>query len=197
MNPQTLILAAHPDDELIGCGVILQRNPDTQVVIVTDGRMGGDKARPELEGDRLAKQREQESRTVLAGLGVSEVRFLRQAEFTFRPLAVLDELHRMIGDGAGLRSVFSHHLNDEHPDHVKVGTIALLLAQQWDLVLWQFSIAPLHPMPSPPDWIMETTAAERERKTNDLLRYRTQVHVTKDFRDDPERFWRGWPHPDL
>src|SRR5215469_5098873 len=33
----TLVLVAHPDDESLGCGILLQRIADTTVLLCTDG----------------------------------------------------------------------------------------------------------------------------------------------------------------
>jgi len=65
-----LVLAPHPDDEVIGCGGLvalhLREGRPVHVVVVTDGAQAGDGA-----------QREAESRTALALLGDATIEFLR------------------------------------------------------------------------------------------------------------------------
>ena len=197
-----LILAAHPDDEMIGCGVTLSRlrkaGGDACVVIVTDGAKGPDKARPQLSKDQLVAERRRESREAMATLGVEKVVFLDRSELEFKPSQVLEILldptfGGRLERGFTADTVYGHLVNDEHPDHVTVGALALLLAQEWRLPLWQFSIAPLIE-PPPPDLFIEPTEEERETKKQGLLSYRTQIHVTRDYLDAPECFWRAERH---
>ncbi len=65
-----LVLAPHPDDEVIGCGGLvalhLREGRAVHVVVATDGAQAGDGA-----------QREAESRTALALLGDATIEFLR------------------------------------------------------------------------------------------------------------------------
>lgn len=65
-----LVLAPHPDDEVIGCGGLvalhLREGRPVHVVVATDGGQAGDGA-----------QREAESRTALALLGDATIEFLR------------------------------------------------------------------------------------------------------------------------
>src|SRR5881275_2502629 len=64
-----LVLAPHPDDEVIGCGGLvalhLREGRKVRVVVVTDGGQAGDPA-----------ARQGESRAALASLGDAEVQFL-------------------------------------------------------------------------------------------------------------------------
>src|SRR5213592_3128523 len=65
-----LVLAPHPDDEVIGCGGLvalhLREGREVRVVVATDGAEAGDTAR-----------REAESRAALASLGGASIEFLR------------------------------------------------------------------------------------------------------------------------
>ena len=65
-----LVLAPHPDDEVIGCGGLvalhLREGRPVHVVVATDGAQAGDGA-----------HREEESRTALALLGDATIEFLR------------------------------------------------------------------------------------------------------------------------
>ncbi|MEA2336536.1 MAG: hypothetical protein QOE82_543, partial [Thermoanaerobaculia bacterium] len=77
-----LVLAPHPDDEVIGCGGLvalhLREGRPVHVVVATDGAQAGD-----------AAQREAESRAALALLGDATIEFLR---FPDRELANAREL---------------------------------------------------------------------------------------------------------
>src|SRR5437762_8633665 len=74
---RTLVIVAHPDDETITCGGLLQRMRDPCVVFATDGapedayfwsRFGS--------RERYAAIREQEAQAALAAVGVDNFEFL-------------------------------------------------------------------------------------------------------------------------
>jgi LmbE family N-acetylglucosaminyl deacetylase len=93
-----LVLAPHPDDEVIGCGGLiaqhLREGRTVRIVIATDGAEAGD-----------AAAREEESRRGIAALGAAEVLFLG-----FRD--------RTLGDDAG--ALLRQQLLDYRPDLVLV-----------------------------------------------------------------------------
>ncbi len=78
-----LVLAPHPDDEVIGCGGLvalhLREGRPVHVVVATDGAQAGDGA-----------QREAESRTALALLGDATIEFLRFPDRELENAAELD-----------------------------------------------------------------------------------------------------------
>lgn len=84
-----LVLAPHPDDEVIGCGGVVARHLDegcaVQVLVATDGS----EADPET-ADRAAYrlQREAESREGLRRLGGGEITFLRAPDRGLRVAGV-------------------------------------------------------------------------------------------------------------
>lgn len=73
---RVLVIAPHPDDEVIGCGGALARlareRREVHVLVLTDGAAGVDRPSP---GD--VEKRERESRAGLAILGVRPPEFLR------------------------------------------------------------------------------------------------------------------------
>lgn len=77
LGESILVLAPHPDDEVIGCGGFLalarREGKSISVVIATDGIA----AEPSPDRDRYSDEREGESRRGLATLGIEQVEFLR------------------------------------------------------------------------------------------------------------------------
>jgi LmbE family N-acetylglucosaminyl deacetylase len=81
----TLVFAPHPDDETLGCGALIARKRNgghtVHVVFFTDGA-ASHPAHPRVTTAEIAAIRAQESRRVLAALGVDStaVHFLNQAD---------------------------------------------------------------------------------------------------------------------
>jgi LmbE family N-acetylglucosaminyl deacetylase len=129
LRPPVLVLAAHPDDEVIACGGMLawHRSRGDRVVVLhlTDGAQGDPDAR---HGDIRAIRRA-EGREALKRLGVEEVRSLEFPD---------GELPERIGDvTAALRSAFeeiaprtlySFFFTEAHRDHRAVAVATAMAA---------------------------------------------------------------------
>jgi LmbE family N-acetylglucosaminyl deacetylase len=129
-----LVLAAHPDDETLGCGATIARKREARtpvkVVIATDGRHS---STSQLIGDtKLAKIREAEAReaTGTLGLGPGDVVFLKHEDGSLA--SRLDELTAQVAD------VLEHFAPEEvlvtsaldgHPDHTALSMVARRLSE--------------------------------------------------------------------
>ena len=145
LGPHVLVLAPHPDDEVLGAGGLIdaarRRGLDMHVVVATDGAAGPDKLGV---GKDLAREREGETRRALAALGVplASVSFLgvpdgqlgRLWERGWEPAAsdrresaeeVLGALQAAFAAGAPDAVVLPMPL-DEHPDHRALHHFAVL-----------------------------------------------------------------------
>lgn len=75
MNNRVLVVAAHPDDEVLGMGGTIAklsaRGVDIAVLIVTDGSSSQYRDDPNLEG--ILKQKEEETKRSAEILGISKV----------------------------------------------------------------------------------------------------------------------------
>ncbi len=121
-----LVLAPHPDDEVIGCGGLvaqhLRERRAVRIIVATDGAEAGD-----------AATREQESRRGVAILGETDVQFLRFADRALGDDAIPRIREQLLDFRPDLILVPS--LSEIHPDHLAL-TRAFLAAIQRDTTLF-------------------------------------------------------------
>jgi LmbE family N-acetylglucosaminyl deacetylase len=153
----TVVVAAHPDDETLGCGgtIARQRAAGTRVVVIiaTDGQRSDREHRP---GQEVADVRRAEARAALGALGVpaEDITFLglTDAELAFDTRLthlIAAELARAAPD-----LVLVCAAGDGHPDHVAAqratvaaqaavaSTATLLEYPIWAWVDWPWAVVP-------------------------------------------------------
>ncbi|HTI97989.1 MAG TPA: PIG-L deacetylase family protein [Dongiaceae bacterium] len=113
-----LVIAPHPDDEVIGCGGALCRRAERGdrifVVFLTSGELG----LKHLKREAAWKIREQEARRAGQVLGVADMVFLRQPDWMVNEhVAETAEMLRPILHQESPGLIYLPHPNDWHPDH--------------------------------------------------------------------------------
>jgi LmbE family N-acetylglucosaminyl deacetylase len=124
-----LVVAPHPDDETLGCGVTIMRKLDAgtpvRVVIATDGRRSSDSKVMSPEELVRVRRREALEATGRLGLGPDDVVFL-----DFEDQGLADRLPELTERLAALVAEFRPEellvssVLDHHPDHHAVGLAA-------------------------------------------------------------------------
>lgn len=119
---ELLIVAAHPDDDVIGAGALMARVPRARVLYVTDGapRDGQDARAHGFAGVTdyaAARRREAEAALALAGMGPERADWLEIADqqATFALERVIGALLERIGRATAV--VLTHPYEGGHPDH--------------------------------------------------------------------------------
>jgi N-acetylglucosamine malate deacetylase 1 len=115
-----LVVAPHPDDEVLGCGgsILIHRAAGRRVgvVFLTSGELGSAEQAP----DRLAEIRKAEARRATAALGVdaSQLTFLRLGDGRLNPYD-LDQVTTVVGVVRRLRPrlMYLPHASDGSFDH--------------------------------------------------------------------------------
>ena len=114
-------VVAHPDDEVLGCGVLLSRTPGASVIHITDGapRQGGHAERAGFATPQAyaeARRVELETAMALAGIGPERLLCLGIAdqEASHNLAAVARRLVPLLRDK---NVVLTHAYEGGHPDH--------------------------------------------------------------------------------
>src|SRR5687767_14009327 len=119
-----LVIAPHPDDEAIGCGggicLHIAKGERVTAVFLTSGELG----LKHLECGEACKIREAEARAAAKILGISQVDFLGQPDWTLG-----DHVEAAAAVLAPILSrerpqiIYAPHSNEWHPDHKAANAI--------------------------------------------------------------------------
>lgn len=118
-----LVIAAHPDDEVLGCGATIARRARAgervDVLILGEGLSSRLARREDVPRSELA-QLEERARAAARVLGACEPRFLRLPDNRFDSLPLLEITQRIEGVLRELapRTVYTHQAGDLNLDHV-------------------------------------------------------------------------------
>ena len=203
---RTLLIVAHPDDESISCGGLLQRIEQPCVVFATDGA-------PEDEyfwrkyGSRAAyaKLREDEARAALYAVGVSAVEFLSHRvrmplvdQRLYKSLAAAFSALCSMVEQFRPQCLLTLAYEGGHPDHDSVSFLAAQLGKTYSVPVWE---APLyHRNPTGKgmyqQFVIEhgeviehhVQGGELEKKMRMLACYKSQFDALPSFRPELERF---------
>lgn len=122
----SLILAPHPDDEVLGCGGTIakrvgQGHP-VYIAFLTDGRLGV----PDRPDEAQAIREEEATRAAaVLGLAPGALTFLRVEDGQLA--ASVDPMIGRVGkliDDLGVAELFAPYRSDYHPDHIAAWRIA-------------------------------------------------------------------------
>ena len=135
---RVLVIAPHPDDEILGCGGTLyqlaRQGALIKVVIATNGALGG----TTFDGS-LVKQREQESILAAQTIGLPEPIFwgLPDRSLRFNETLIDQITDCLLAHQAD--AVFSPALTENHPDHQAV---ALATQEACRRLIYKNSLSP-------------------------------------------------------
>ena len=124
-NGRVVVVAPHPDDEILGCGALLAalaaRGAPVVVVAVTDGT-ASHPGSPWWTAERLGATRPDETRTALELLGVADHTIIRlgvpDGHVCAHEGAIAHALRQIIRPGDALLTTWRE---DGHPDHEATG----------------------------------------------------------------------------
>ena len=141
-----IVLAAHPDDEILGAGGIMIAAAAAGIEVVpvclSDGS-GSHPGSPTLSPDELAVRRREELdiATKLLGIGGSRWAGLPDGDLGREHSAMTSFIDDICDESAGVSTgLLTVWENDGHPDHQAVGRCAREVATRHGLELWQYPI---------------------------------------------------------
>jgi N-acetylglucosamine malate deacetylase 2 len=205
-----MVLVAHPDDESVGCGVLLQRMRHGILVFLTDGGPS-DPYFWRKYGSREAyvRLRDREARDALGIVGVKDVIYLAtpdgtriqdQEAFHSLPTA-FDSLNRLVAQYKP-DALLTLAYEGGHPDHDSCSVLSYALRREIKLPVWEVPLyhratdgAGVHqeflPREGEDDAIVasiEATPEELERKRRMIDAYVSQPGIVSAFKLDVERY---------
>lgn len=139
-----VVLAAHPDDEILGFGgalaLLADRGTRLRVVVATDGEASHPDSRTTTPG-RLSELRRAEDEASLAALGAGGAELVRLGLPDGGLGARHDELAARLRElTAGFEVCAAPWSADVHPDHESAGRAALTACARTGTAVWQYPV---------------------------------------------------------
>jgi len=201
----TLVVVAHPDDEVIGCGALMQRMEEVRVVFATDGAPLDQKFWPKYDTrEQYASVRKLEACDALAYAEVAQIEYLTSAD---RPTIPDQELFRHLEAATQSLSSIVQRVSPSalltlayeggHPDHDCCNFLVHHIASQTGVPAWEMPLYHLAPLGMARQSFRETDDTElmldpsfNEYKTKQLMMaaYSSQADLLMTFSSPSERF---------
>ncbi len=198
---RTLVLVAHPDDEAVGCGALLQRMKEPAVIFATDGAPQDEFFWGKFGSrQRYGEVRENEARVALAAVRVAHVEFagLPDQELFLR---LRDGFNYLVEAVERIRpeALLTLAYEGGHPDHDSCSFLGAQLGRRFSLPVWEmplyFRRTDGHLVTQtefldagPIEFTIEPTPEEIARKRTMLAAYPSQGEFLKNFVDASEHF---------
>jgi N-acetylglucosamine malate deacetylase 2 len=144
----TVVVVAHPDDEVIGCGCLLQRMKQARVVFATDGAPLNRQFWPKHDSrEQYASIRKLEACDALAYADVNRIEYLTGPESPtipdqelFRNLEAAAESLRRIVRGASPKALLTLAYEGGHPDHDCCSFLVQQIASESGIAAWEMPL---------------------------------------------------------
>jgi LmbE family N-acetylglucosaminyl deacetylase len=191
---RTLVLVAHPDDEAVGCGILLQRMHEPIVVFATDGAPRSDFFwKQHGSRERYAEIRRHEAEQALTAVGVHHHHYLCE----LNPIADQELFLNLECAYTSLSDLVEMEIPDAiltlayeggHPDHDCCAFLASIVGIRYELPVWE---VPLYHragndivrqrFPTLSGLPVLALAEELARKRRMFNAYESQAHVMAEF----------------
>jgi LmbE family N-acetylglucosaminyl deacetylase len=181
---RVVVLAPHPDDEVLACGALMTWLHDLghhlSIVAVTDGEGSHARSR-RVDPDALRARRADERAAALSRLGLDVgVERLGLPDGAVRTHEA--RLQRALEDRLDPRTtVVAPWRRDGHPDHEATGRAALVAARRtgahlWEVPIWA-KVAGPPPLSVRPGSRLLLSDEQQRRKRESVACFRSQLHA--------------------
>jgi|SRR5690242_17372390 len=221
---RTLVIVAHPDDEAVGCGAIIQRMREPLVLFATDGAPRGRYFWDKFSSrEEYAHVRREEARRALGELGVSTLHFLAPLDDPDNPFVDQDLFLNIPKALEALSEIVANMRPDAlltlayeggHPDHDTCAFLTWWIAREhvlpaWEMPLYHRSVDGTSArqefmIPEGGEVLVDATLDEVERKRRAIRQYVSQGDIMAWFNPAIERLrpqaaydFSRPPHPGL
>ena len=188
-----LVVAAHPDDEVLGCGGTIAREAgthDVHLLILGEGASARHESRRSSRNERAGLERDARGAAKL--LGASSIQFERLPDNRFDAIPLLDIVKRIEREVKRLkpRVIYTHHPGDLNIDHVRTARAVMTATRPMNgcpvKELYAFEV------PSSTEWAFQRFEAFRPNEFRDISStLKTKVAAMERYRSER----RAFPHP--
>jgi LmbE family N-acetylglucosaminyl deacetylase len=200
----TLVVVAHPDDETIGCGCLMQRMNEVRVVFATDGAPLDPQFWPKYQNrEHYASVRKLEACDALAYVDADQMEFLTGEgdrfpdQQLFRHLDEAATSLRAIIARTSPKALLAPAYEGGHPDHDCCNFLVNQIASRAGIPAWEMPLyhRDLGGQRTQEFWdvdgreqLLEPTYVEIKKKQQMLAAYSSQSDTLKQFTSPLERF---------
>ena len=196
-HQRVCVFAPHPDDEILGCGGLLQQVATNGNPILLVHVTNGTQSHPDSKiypPEKLDSIRPQESHEALEELGVAHqvttiTLGLTDGNVFAEPVQFNEKLAAIIRPDDILVTPFMH---DGHPDHEATGQVVVDFAKQHHLPCYQVLIWAWHwakPADSRIPWHtamrLDLSTQQVQRKTQAIACFKSQITVDESTNNPP------------
>ena len=201
----TLVVVAHPDDEIIGCGCLMQRMFEVRVAFATDGASLNPQFWPKYQSrEHYGSVRKLEACDALAYVNADELAFLSDSngntipdQELFRHLESAASSLREIIRRTSPRALLTSAYEGGHPDHDCCNFLVSQLAREAHIPAWEMPLyhRDLGGQRNQEFWdgqdgeqLLEPSYTEIKKKQQMIAAYASQADMLKQFSSPLERF---------
>jgi N-acetylglucosamine malate deacetylase 2 len=200
LTRRTLVIVAHPDDESVGAGALMQRTKEARLIFCTDGGPRDPyfwKRYGSRENYVRVRREEAEAAAKIIGIKAPLSLSIIDQELYRNLRPALDQLGKLVRS-LHPNAILTHAYEGGHPDHDSCAFLSYILGQQHALSVWEMPLyhrtgeGPRHQefvKADDGEWIdLRVEDYELHKKESMVRAYASQTGILEAFDLRIERF---------